>query len=188
MSRSRTFSFKIENGEENDWTLIYNLEKNNICEYITAYKTKNDGDTYLMRGFIRFSNAKTITKIQKIFNNKVIVEIEKNNDINYKEQFLNFPEWFESGIPAKNNKNNKIKSRTKQLLEENDKKMNEIEENQNNLFLKHKEDKEQIKEQIEELIKLIKALKNNESEQLTQITNICLALTKNNPSVTNIIL
>jgi hypothetical protein len=181
MSRSRTFIFKIENGEEIDWNYIYNLEKNKVCEYITAYKTNFVGETFLINGFIRFSNAKTISTMQKFFNKKALVEIDKNNDNNYKENFLNFPEYFESGIPAKNNKKNNKKiileytgKKISKFVAEKEKITNKFVEHQNNII-------SQQSVQIQELIKL----KNNETEQLNQITNICLAIAKNNPSVTN---
>ena len=38
---------------------------------------------------------------------------------------------------------------------------------------------------MEELMQTIKTLKDNDTEQLKQITNICLAIAKNSPSITN---
>lgn len=177
MSRSRTFIFSIEDSEDADWTKICNFVKEGICEYIVACN-----DNKIINGFIKFSYAKTLTSVTKKISKNASINIVENIDIFYKENFIKSKTFFESGTPSKNKKKG---NQMLKILSENDKKMNEIEENQNNLVLKHKEDKEQIKEQIEELVKLVKALKNNESEQLTQITNICMEIAKNNPSISN---
>lgn len=178
MSRSRTFRFKIENGEENDWNSIIDFQNNNICEYITASKTTNENNTIFINGFIRFYYAKTLKAINKHFNKNVIVEIETNKDIYYKDLFSKCSEWFEHGSPAKNNKNiNKKHSKITKILDEKNKIINEFIEDKNKT---NKIISEQSA-QIQELLKL----KDNESEQLKQITEICLAIAKNNPSINN---
>ena len=105
MSRSRTFRFKIENGDQECWNTITKFQESNNCEYITASKTSNENNTFLINGFVRFYSAKTLTAINKIFNKNTIVEIETNKDNYYKELFSKCSEWFEKGSPAKNNKN-----------------------------------------------------------------------------------
>jgi hypothetical protein len=192
MSKSRAFTFKIEKAEEIDWENICNLVKNKLCEYITTYKSINTNKQISIKGFIRFINPKYYNSVKKIFNNKADIEIQKNNDNFYKELFSKNEYFFEDGNSAKNNNRNILKK----LSEEKDKLFNELIEEKDKLFNDLASEKEKITNQfvehqiniisqqsvqIQELLKL----KNNESEQLTQITNICLAIAKNNPSVTN---
>jgi hypothetical protein len=184
MSRSRTFIFSIEDSEDDDWTKICNFVKEGICEYIVACN-----DNKIINGFIKFCYAKTPTSVKKKISKKASINIVENIDIFYKEKFIKSQTFFESGTPSKNKKKG---NQMLQILSENDKTLNEIEENKNNLILQNKEHKEQIKE----LINLIKTLKNNdsvqiqelitltnnESAQLTKITNICMEIAKNNQS------
>jgi hypothetical protein len=181
MSRSRTFCFKIENGDPEDWNMINNFQENNNCEYITASKTNNENNTVLINGFVRFYCAKTLNAMNKIFNKKTIVEIETNKDNYYKDLFSKCSEWFEKGSPAKNNKNiNKKQSKIKTKLEEKDKLIIELVAEKDKITNQLAEQQNNMNNQIQELLKL----KDNETEQLKQITEICLAIAKNNPSVT----
>ena len=182
MSRSRTFCFKIENGEENDWNTIINFQKNQNCEYITASKINNENNTVLINGFVRFYCAKTKNSINKIFNKNTVVEIETNKDNYYKELFSKCSEWFEQGLPAKNNKNiNKKQSKIKTKLEEKDKLINKLVAEKDKITNQLAEQQNNMNNQIQELLKL----KDNETEQLKQITELCLAIAKNNPSINN---
>jgi hypothetical protein len=157
MIKSRAFSFKIENGEEKDWKNICNLEKTGKCEYIVA-----SIETKTINGFIRFTNPKHYNSVKSLLQNNAIVEVEKNNDIYYKDMFSKKVSFFESGNPAKQNIIKPNKDNILQLLGKKD-------------------------EQIEELVRSLQKCKDNEVEQLKQITNICLSLAKNCPTfaVTN---
>jgi hypothetical protein len=181
MSRSRTFCFKIENGDQECWNTITNFQENNNCEYITASKTSNENNTFLINGFVRFYSAKTLTAINKIFNKNAIVEIETNKDNYYKELFSKCSEWFEKGSPAKNNKNiNKKQSNIQIKLEEKDKIIIELVAEKDKITNQLAEQQNNMNIQIQELLKH----KDNETEQLKQITELCMAIAKNNPSVT----
>jgi hypothetical protein len=181
MSRSRTFCFKIEDGDHEYWNNITNFQETHNCEYITASKTNNENNTFLINGFVRFYSAKTLNAINKFFMKPAKVEIETNKDNYYKDLFSKSSEWFEKGSPAKNNKNtNKKPSKIKiklaekdkliiELFAEKDKITNQLAEQQNNMNI-----------QIQELLKH----KDNETEQLKQITELCMTIAKNNPSVT----
>lgn len=183
MSRSRTFCFKIENACEEDWNMINNFQENNNCEYITVSKTNNENNTVLINGFVRFNCAKTLNAVNKIFNKKTIVEIETNKDSYYKDLFSKCSEWFEKGSPAKNNKNiNKKQSKIKIKLEEKDKLIIKLVEEKDKITNQLVEQQNNMNNQIQEILKH----KDDESEQLKQITEICLAIAKNNPSITTI--
>ena len=165
MSKHRAFKFSIKKYESEE------IKK--ICESKYDYllickKTDNS-----LQGLIRFSLQKSFKTVNTILLKNAEIEASTKLDNKYKEEFLtNSTILFEVGTPAKNNKN------FLQIIEEKEKIINSFVESQNTLFLQHKE-------QMEELMQTVKTLRDNDTEQLKQITNICLAIAKNSPSITN---
>jgi hypothetical protein len=165
MSKHRAFKFSIKKYESE--------ELKQICESKYDYllickKTDNS-----LQGLIRFSLQKSFKTVNTILLKNAEIEASTKIDNKYKEEFLtNSTILFEAGTPAKNNKN------FLQIIEEKEKIINSFVESQNTLFLQHKE-------QMEELMQTVKTLRDNDTEQLKQITNICLAIAKNSPSITN---
>jgi hypothetical protein len=153
MVKSRAFLFKIENCEENDWIYVCDIKNTQTVEYIVAH-SKNKS----IHGFIRFTNPKHLNSVITLFNNKAKVDVEKNNDLYYKELFTKNEKNIEYGTPAKQ------KQRSKDCILE---------------LLAQKE------EQIDQLIRTLQDHKIGNSEQLKQITDICVSIAKNSPSITN---
>jgi len=175
MSRSRTYIFIIKNYTDSDWEYVCSIEKNGKCEYISACKCKEN-----INGFIRFTNSKFFNSVQKLLS-KATIEIVKNNDLYYKEEFSKYEYFFESGKNAKQNiktKNNNLE--LIQIIEEKDKIINQMVEKQNTIITQILENQ---KEQIAELIDTFKSSKENDSEQIKQITNICMTIAKNTPTI-----
>jgi hypothetical protein len=178
MYRSRTFVFRIEKFEKQDWDNICELEKNGKCEYISACKCKSD-----INGFIRFSNSKHLNSLEKFFNNKAIVEIEKNNDKYYKEIFSKKDSFFEAGKHAKNTK--KVDKNILRIVEEKDELINQ--------FVKTQQEKDNLIKQLvetqlvnqEDKDKLINQLVENQTNITKQISEICLTMAKNSPTIIN---
>ena len=165
MSKHRSYKFTIKKYDSE--------ELKQICaskfEYLLLCK-KTDKT---LQGLIRFSSQKSFKTVNSILLKLAEIEASTKIDKKYKDEFLsNSIIIFEAGIPAKTNKG------LVQIIEEKDKIINSFVENQNTLFIQHKE-------QMEELMQTIKTLKDNDTEQLKQITNICLAIAKNSPSITN---
>jgi hypothetical protein len=106
-----------------------------------------------------------------MFFKKASLDISQKRDKDCREELIsNYEILFESGkIP-------KTKTNVQDTLEETKRLVNEFIEDKNktNMIIS------QQSAQIQELLKL----KDNENEQLKQITEICLAIAKNNPSVT----
>lgn len=153
MVKSRAFLFKIETCEDSDWTYICNIQNIQNIEYIVAY-IKNKS----INGFIRFTNPKHLNSVVTLLKNKAKVEVEKNNDLYYKELFIKYEKHIEYGTPAKQ------KQRSKECV----------------LELLSKRD-----EQIDQLIKTIQERKIGDSEQLKQIADIFVSIAKSSPSITN---
>ena len=165
MSKYRAFKFLIKKYESDEIKQICESKYNYL---LICKKTDNT-----LQGLIRFSSPKSLKTANKILMKNAEVEASTKIDNKYKEEFLtNSTIFFEAGTPAKNNKS------LIQILEEKDKIINSFVESQNALFIQHKE-------QIEELVRTVNTLRDNDSEQLKQITNICLAIAKNSPSITN---
>ena len=162
MSKCRLFKFEIKIISDEELNTIYNSN----YEYLLVCK-KIDGS---LQGIIRFPIQKSINIIFNMFFKKASIEVAKKRDNNYKEEFLLYSTvLFESGKIPKNTKIYGTIEETKRLV-------NELIED------KHKTNDiiSQQSIQIQELLKY----KDNETEQLKQITELCMAIAKNNPSVT----
>lgn len=153
MVKSRAFLFKIENCEENDWIYVCDIKNTQKVEYIVAYN-KNKS----IHGFIRFTNPKHLNSVITLFNNKANVNVEKNNDLYYKEIFTKNEKNIEYGTPAKQ----------KQISKD--------------CILEQLAKKD---EQIDQLIRTLQEQKIGDSEQFKHITDICLTIAKSSPSITN---
>lgn len=165
MSKHRAFKFTIKKYTDEEF------EKISTSKYEYLLLCKKSDNT--LQGLIRFSSPKTIRTANTILLKLAEIEASTKIDKKYKDEFLlNSTIIFEAGIPAK------AKKSLLQIIEEKDKIINSFVENQNTLFIQHKE-------QMEELMQTIKTLKDNDTEQIKQITNICLAIAKNSPSITN---
>jgi hypothetical protein len=165
MSKHRAFKFSIKKYESE--------ELKQICESKYDYLLICKKTDNTLQGLIRFSLQKSFKTVNTILLKNAEIEASTKLDNKYKEEFLtNSTILFEVGTPAKNNKN------FLQIIEEKEKIINSFVESQNTLFLQHKE-------QMEELMQTVKTLRDNDTEQLKQITNICLAIAKNSPSITN---
>lgn len=165
MSKHRAFKFSIKKYESE--------ELKQICESKYEYLLICKKTDNTLQGLIRFSLQKSFKTVNTILLKNAEIEASTKLDNKYKEEFLtNSTILFEVGTPAKNNKN------FLQIIEEKEKIINSFVESQNTLFLQHKE-------QMEELMQTVKTLRDNDTEQLKQITNICLAIAKNSPSITN---
>jgi hypothetical protein len=165
MSKHRAFKFSIKKYESE--------ELKQICESKYDYLLICKKTDNTLQGLIRFSLQKSFKTVNTILLKNAEIEASTKLDNKYKDEFLtNSTILFEVGTPAKNNKN------FLQIIEEKEKIINSFVESQNTLFLQHKE-------QMEELMQTVKTLRDNDTEQLKQITNICLAIAKNSPSITN---
>jgi hypothetical protein len=174
MSRSRTFVFKIDNYEKKDWNFVCDLEDTGKCEYICACKCSTS-----INGFIRFYNSKYLTSLEKLFQNKAIIEIEKNNDSYYKELFSKKESFFEAGKLVKNTK--RIDKNILKIVEEKDEIINQ--------FVKNQQEKDKLIKQLvenqlvnqEDKDKMISKLVENQTNITKQITEICLSMAKSSP-------
>ena len=165
MSKHRAFKFSIKKYESE--------EIKQICESKYDYLLICKKTDNTLQGMIRFSSPKSFKTVTAILMKIAEIEASTKLDNKYKEEFLTDSTIiFEAGTPAKNNKS------LLQIIEEKEKIINSFVESQNTLFLQHKE-------QMEELMQTVKTLRDNDTEQLKQITNICLAIAKNSPSITN---
>jgi hypothetical protein len=155
MSKCRVYKFEIKNVSDEELNTIYNSK----FEYLLVCKKQDN----TIQGLIRFSIQKSLKIVFNIFLKKASLELSLKTDKAYREEFTsNSTILFESGkIPKITNTENRFN----ELIEENKK---------SNIILS------QQSVQIQELLKL-----KEETEQLKQITNICLAIAKNTPSVTN---
>ena len=178
MSRSRTFTFEINKFDNLDWENICNLERSDMCKYISVCRTAKE-----IKGFIRFANPRTPSAVQKFFNNTAKIEIVSNNDLYYREMFSKKKHYFESGKIAR--KTLKNDNEINELLVQKD----QIIEKQNMIISNHHEqlleEKDKLismyKDQLNELIETFKECKTNDSEQIKQITNICKTIAKSTP-------
>lgn len=165
MSKHRAFKFSIKKYESEEFKQICESKYDYL---LICKKTDN-----ILQGLIRFSSPKSFKTVTAILMKIAEIEASTKLDNKYKEEFLtNSTIIFEAGTPAKNNKS------LLQIIEEKEKIINSFVESQNTLFLQHQE-------QMEELMQTVKTLRDNDTEQLKQITNICLAIAKNSPSITN---
>ena len=165
MSKHRAFKFSIKKYESE--------EIKQICESKYDYLLICKKTDNTLQGLIRFSSPKSFKTVTSILMKIAEIEASAKLDNKYKEEFLTDSTIiFEAGTPAKNNKS------LLQIIQEKEKIINSFVESQNTLFLQHKE-------QMEELMQTVKTLRDNDTEQLKQITNICLAIAKNSPSITN---
>jgi hypothetical protein len=171
MIRARSFLFNIKNYKKSDWKNICSLKKEKKCEYIYAAKDKNE-----IRGFVRFFNPKHLNAVEKIFNNKAVIELKSKNDKYYKELFPTI-EYFNSD----ENENDLY------LLEEKNKELEErLEENQKIINIVENQNTKLMQQHNETMIDFINAFKNskeNDSEQIKQITNLCMTIAKNTPTM-----
>lgn len=164
MSKCRVFNFEINKITQEELNSIY---KSNY-EYLLVCKKPDN----TLSGIIHFSIQKSFNIVFNMFFKKAILEISQKRDKDYRDELINNYEiLFESGKIPKNakNKNQDALEQTKRLV-------NVLIEDKNKTDLIISEQSAQI----QELLKL----KDNESEQLKQITEICLAIAKNNPSIT----
>lgn len=165
MSKHRAFKFTIKKYENEEFKKIC---ASNYDYLLICKKTENT-----LQGLIRFSSPKSFKTANTILLKIAEIEASTKIDNKYKDEFLcDSTIIFEAGVPAKNKKS------LLQIIEEKDKIINNFVESQNTLFVQHKE-------QMEELMQTVKTLRDNDTEQLKQITNICLAIAKNSPSITN---
>ena len=168
MVKSRAFLFKIETCEDSDWTYICDIKNTQTIEYIVAY-IKNKS----INGFVRFTNPKHLNSVLSLLQNKAKVEIEKNNDLYYKELFIKHEKHIEYGTPAKQKQ--RSKECVLELLAKRDEQIDQL----------IKTIQERKNDESEQLIKTIQERKNGDSELLKQITEICLTIAKTSPSITN---
>ncbi len=163
MSKCRVFKFEINKITDEELNSIYNSK----YEYLLVCKKSNN----TLSGIIHFSIQKSFNKVFNMFFKKASLDISQKRDKDCREELIsNYKILFESGkIP-------KTKTNAQDTLEETKRLVNEFIEDKNktNMIIS------QQSAQIQELLKL----KDNENEQLKQITEICLAIAKNNPSVT----
>jgi hypothetical protein len=165
MSKHRAFKFSIKKYESEEFKQICDSKYDYL---LICKKTDNT-----LQGLIRFTSPKSFKTVTAILMKIAEIEASAKLDNKYKEEFLTDSTiLFEAGTPAKNNKS------LLQIIQEKEKIINSFVESQNTLFLQHKE-------QMEELMQTVKTLRDNDTEQLKQITNICLAIAKNSPSITN---
>jgi hypothetical protein len=165
MSKYRAFKFTIKKYETEELKQICSSK----YDYLLICKKINN----TLQGLIRFSSQKTVKTANTILLKIAEIEASTKIDNKYKDEFLSDSTIiFEAGVPAKNKKG------LLKIIEEKDKIINNFVESQNTLFVQHKE-------QMEELMQTVKTLRDNDTEQLKQITNICLAIAKNSPSITN---
>jgi hypothetical protein len=165
MSKHRAFKFTINKYDSEEIKKICD----STYDYLLICKTSDN----TLQGLIRFSSPKSFKTANTILLKTAEIEASTKIDNKYKDEFLlNSTIIFEAGVPAKNKKG------LLQIIEEKDKIINNFVESQNTLFNQHKE-------QMEELMQTVKTLRDNDTEQLKQITNICLAIAKNSPSITN---
>ena len=93
MSRSRKFTFEVNNYTEEMLVFLKYLKSNSQCEYIAFYTEETD-----LKGFIRFSNQRTSESIKKtIFKNQTITITHANQLINHREQMLLKSNFYEDG-------------------------------------------------------------------------------------------
>jgi hypothetical protein len=143
------------------------LKREGRCDYI--YAAKIDAN---ISGFLGFANPKCLSAVDKIFNERALVEIKKKNDKYYKNIYSSF-EYYDSEEVDKclEEKNKSLEER----LEEKDKILN-IVESQNSKLMQHNET-------MIEFINAFKNSKENDSEQIKQITNLCMTIAKNTPTI-----
>jgi len=163
MSKCRVFKFEINKITDEELNSIYNSK----YEYLLVCKKSNN----TLNGIIHFSIQKSFNKVFNMFFKKASLDASQKRDKDCREELISKYEiLFESGkIP-------KTKTKVQDTLEETQRLVNEFIEDKNktNMIIS------QQSAQIQELLKF----KDNETEQLKQITEICLAIAKNNPSVT----
>lgn len=163
MSKCRVFKFEINKITDEELNSIYNSK----YEYLLVCKKSIN----TLNGIIHFSIQKSFNKVFNMFFKKASLDVSQKRDKDCREELISKYEiLFESGkIP-------KTKTKVQDTLEETQRLVNEFIEDKNktNMIIS------QQSAQIQELLKF----KDNETEQLKQITEICLAIAKNNPSVT----
>lgn len=160
MSRSRVFLFTIQKIKDSDWIFVCNLKKKNICNYIFA--SKHDKE---IKGFLKFNNARYLSSVNKIFNNRAIIENKIKSDEYYKELYSESEDVFDSS------KNNELNCEILYLIQEKDNLIKQLVETQ----LVNQEDKD----------KLINQLVENQTNITKQISEICLTMAKNSPTIIN---
>jgi hypothetical protein len=164
MSKCRVFKFEINKITDEELNTLYNSK----YEYLLVCKKPDN----TLSGIIHFSIQKSFNIVFNMFFKKASLEVSQKRDKDCREELINKYEiLFESGkIP-------KSKNNSQDTLEQTTRLVNILIEDKN----KTKMIISQQSVQIQELLKL----KDNETEQLKQITELCLAIAKNNPSVTN---
>ena len=167
MTRGRFFIFEIKNYKKGDWINICNMKREGRCDYI--YAGKIDAN---ISGFLGFTNPKCLSAVDKIFNERALVEIKKKNDKYYKNIYSS-SDYYNSEEADKclEEKNKTLEER----LEEKDKILN-IVESQNSKLMQHNET-------MIEFINAFKNSKENDSEQIKQIANLCMTIAKNSPTI-----
>ena len=163
MSKCRVFKFEINKITDEELNNLYNSK----YEYLLVCKKPDN----TLNGIIHFSIQKSFNIVFNMFFKKASLEVSQKRDKDCREELISKYEiLFESGkIP-------KTKNNSQDTLEQTTRLVNVLIEDKNktNMIIS------QQSVQIQELLKL----KDNETEQLKQITEICLAIAKNNPSVT----
>lgn len=164
MSKCRVFKFEINKITDEELNTIYNYN----YEYLLVCKKPDN----TLSGIIHFAIQKSFNIVFNMFFKKASLTISQKRDKDYREKLINkYQILFES---EKNPKITKIKSQ--ESLEQTKRLVNEL------VADKDKTNKI-ISEQSAQIQEILKH-KDNESEQLKQITEICLAIAKNNPSIT----
>jgi hypothetical protein len=164
MSKCRVFKFEINKITDEELNALYNSK----YEYLLVCKKPDN----TLNGIIHFSIQKSFNIVFNMFFKKASLEVSQKRDKDCREELINKYEiLFESGkIP-------KSKNNSQDTLEQTTRLVNVLIEDKNktNMIIS------QQSVQIQELLKL----KDNETEQLKQITELCLAIAKNNPSISN---
>ena len=157
--RGRSFEFKISNYKKGDWKNICSMKSSKICEHIFAGKDNTE-----INGFIKFANAKSIKTVEKLFNNKAIIEVKRRNDKYYKELYSKYEHYNSDDTKA-------LEDRIKEQ-----EKIISIVETQNTKLM-------QNNETMIEFINAFKNSKENDSEQIRQITDLCMKIAKSTPTM-----
>ena len=164
MSKCRVFKFEINKITDEELNNLYNSK----YEYLLVCKKPDN----TLSGIIHFSIQKSFNIVFNMFFKKASLEVSQKRDKDCREELISkFKILFESGkIP-------KTKIKEQDTLEQTTRLVNVLIEDKNktNMIIS------QQSVQIQELLKL----KDNETEQLKQITELCLAIAKNNPSISN---
>lgn len=164
MSNGRSFAFHILKSSKADWSAIELMKQKEDCEYLCACS-----DNKQIMGYVRFTYCRILSTIENYFNKRAIVAIEKKNDEQYRDMYVNLPNFTEhvkkQKEPESGASDNK-ESLLKFLIQ-----------NQTMLANNQSEMANQMVSSQSEMVGQIT------SEITKQIASICEAIAKNNPLI-----